>query len=116
MDLDKIYELINNIPVTEQNERLIDKIKEDLSMGNYKDAMETLQELRKMGNTEEKRVVRKKKEKEENKSIYPKLLSDIELEHVYMGLLLNDPKYIVKYYFLQKKVLTLQEKMRTHID
>ena len=100
MDLDKIYELINNIPVTEQNERLIDKIKEDLSMGNYKDAMETLQELREMGNTEEKRVVRKKKEKEENKSIYPKLLSDIELEHIYMGLLLNDPKYIVKYYFL----------------
>ena len=100
MDLDKIYELINNIPITEQNERLIDKIKEDLSMGNYKDAMETLQELREMGNTEEKRVVRKKKEKEENKSIYPKLLSDIELEHIYMGLLLNDPKYIVKYYFL----------------
>ena len=100
MDLDKIYELINNIPVTEKNERLIDKIKEDLSMGNYKDAMETLQELREMGNTEEKRVVRKKKEKEENKSIYPKLLSDIELEHIYMGLLLNDPKYIVKYYFL----------------
>ena len=100
MDLDKIYELINNIPVTEQNERLIDKIKEDLSMGNYKDAMETLQELREIGNTEEKRVVRKKKEKEENKSIYPKLLSDIELEHIYMGLLLNDPKYIVKYYFL----------------
>ena len=100
MDLDKIYELINNIPVTEKNERLIDKIKEDLSMGNYKDAMETLQELREMGNTEEKRIVRKKKEKEENKSIYPKLLSDIELEHIYMGLLLNDPKYIVKYYFL----------------
>ena len=100
MDLDKIYELINNIPVTEQNERIIDKIKEDLSMGNYKNAMEKLQELREMGNTEEKRVVRKKKEKEENKSIYPKLLSDIELEHVYMGLLLNDPKYIVKYYFL----------------
>ena len=100
MDLDKIYELINNIPVTEKNERLIDKIKEDLSMGNYKDAMETLQELREIGNTEEKRVVRKKKEKEENKSIYPKLLSDIELEHIYMGLLLNDPKYIVKYYFL----------------
>ena len=67
MDLDKIYELINNIPVTEQNERIIDKIKEDLSMGNYKNAMEKLQELREMGNTEEKRVVRKKKEKEENK-------------------------------------------------
>lgn len=100
MDLDKIHELINSIPVTEKNERLIDKIKEDLSMGNYKNAMETLQELREMGNTEEKRVVRKKKEKEENKSIYPKLLSDIELEHIYMGLLLNDPKYIVKYYFL----------------
>lgn len=43
MDLNKIYELINNIPVTEQNENLIDKIKENLTMGNYRDAMENLQ-------------------------------------------------------------------------
>ena len=105
MDLDKIYELINNIPVTEQNEDLIDEIKEDLSMGNYKDAIEKLKRIKELDNSKEnneagKRVVKKKKQKEENKSIYPKLLSNIELEHIYMGLLLNNPQYIVKYYFL----------------
>ena len=105
MDLDKIYELINNIPVTEQNEDLIDEIKEDLLMGNYKDAIEKLKRIKELDNSKEnneagKRVVKKKKQKEENKSIYPKLLSNIELEHIYMGLLLNNPQYIVKYYFL----------------
>lgn len=32
--------------------------------------------------------------------MYPKKLSNLELEYIYMGLLLNDPKLIVKYYFL----------------
>ena len=105
MDLDKIYELINNIPVTEQNEDLIDEIKEDLLMGNYKDAIEKLKRIKELDNGKEndetgKRLVKRKKQKEENKSIYPKLLSNIELEHIYMGLLLNNPQYIVKYYFL----------------
>ena len=100
MDLDKIYELINNIPINEENEELIDKIKEDLSMGNYKNAMDKMQELKELdANKENKRVSTKKQEKED-KTIYPKLLSNIELEHVYMGLLLSNPKYIVKYYFL----------------
>ena len=103
MDLDKVYELINNIPVTEQNEELIEEIKDDLANGEYKAAMEKLQEIKEMENNEEKqeKVVKKRaKKKEEDKSIYPPLLSNIELEHIYMGLLLNDPKYIVKYYFL----------------
>ena len=103
MDLDKVYELISNIPVTEQNEELIEKIKDDLANGEYKAAMEKLQKIKEMGNNEEnqEKVVRKNtKKKEENKSIYPALLSNIELEHIYMGLLLNNPKYIVKYYFL----------------
>ena len=40
MDVDKGYELINNIPVTEQNEELIEEIKADLAKGEYKAAME----------------------------------------------------------------------------
>ena len=103
MDLDKVYELVNNIPVTEQNEELIEEIKDDLANGEYKAAMEKLQEIKEMENNEEnqEKVVKKRaKKKEEDKSIYPPLLSNIELEHIYMGLLLNNPKYIVKYYFL----------------
>ena len=102
MDLDKVYELINNIPVTEQNEQLIEEIRADLAEGEYRSAMEKLQQVKEMGNNEEnkKEVKKRNKKKEEDKSIYPVLLSNIELEHIYMGLLLNNPKYIVKYYFL----------------
>ena len=102
MDLDKVYELINNIPVTEQNEQLIEEIRADLAEGEYRSAMEKLQQIKEMGNNEEnkKEVKKRNKKKEEDKSIYPVLLSNIELEHIYMGLLLNNPKYIVKYYFL----------------
>ena len=102
MDLDKVYELISNIPVTEQNEELLEEIKDDLAKGEYKAAMEKLQKIKEMENSEDavKKVTRKKNKKEENKSIYPALLSNIELEHIYIGLLLNDPQYIVKYYFL----------------
>ena len=102
MDLDKVYELINNIPVTEQNEQLIEEIRADLAEGEYRSAMEKLQQIKEMGNNKEnkKEVKKRNKKKEEDKSIYPVLLSNIELEHIYMGLLLNNPKYIVKYYFL----------------
>ena len=102
MDLDKVYELINNIPVTEQNEQLIEEIRADLAEGEYRSAMEKLQQIKEMGNNEEnkKEVKKRNKKKEEDKSIYPVLLSNIELEHIYMGLLLNNPTYIVKYYFL----------------
>ena len=109
MDLDKVYELINNIPVTEQNEQLIEEIRADLAEGEYRSAMEKLQQIKEMGNNEEnkKEVKKRNKKKEEDKSIYPVLLSNIELEHIYMGLLLNNPKYIVKYYFYLAEIFYL---------
>ncbi len=41
-----------------------------------------------------------KQEEEETGSIYPNKLSNIPLERTYMGILLSDPKLIVKYYLL----------------
>ena len=46
---------------------------------------------------------KEEKEQEEMVGIYPKRLSNPELEYIYMGLLLNDPKLIVKYYFLYEE-------------
>ena len=40
-----------------------------------------------------------KDEELEEDGIYPKQLSDINLERIYIGMLLNDPKQIVKFYF-----------------
>ena len=47
--------------------------------------------------------VKVKKEKKEKVSIYPKELCNIELERTFLGLLLNNPKLIVKYYILYKE-------------
>lgn len=95
----KIYDLLNEIPITKQNEDMIEKIKDSLLNGDFIDALQKIQDLQ----VEPEDVVEEENENEEMIGIYPKNLSNIELEHCYMGLLLNDPKLIVKYYFLHKE-------------
>lgn len=91
----KIYELLNKIPVTKENEKTVEEIKECLLNGDFITALEKLKEIQMENNQKEE-----EKEQEEMVGIYPKRLSNPELEYIYMGLLLNDPKLIVKYYFL----------------
>ncbi len=94
-NIKKIYELLNKIPVTKENERTVEEIKECLINGDFITALEKLKEIQMENNQKEE-----EKEQEEMVGIYPKRLSNPELEYIYMGLLLNDPKLIVKYYFL----------------
>lgn len=98
--VEKIYEILNNIPVTSENFNTIEKIREALLNKDYISALKKLETLNKMSKKQAKKQDVQKVEKEENDSIYPKELSNIPLEHLYMGLLLSDPKLIVKYYFL----------------
>lgn len=97
-NIKKIYELLNKIPVTDQNQETIAEIKECLLNGDFITALEKIQDLQLENEVEEK-----KQEEIEMVGIYPKQLSNPELEYMYMGLLLNDPKLIVKYYFLNKE-------------
>lgn len=97
-NIKKIYELLNKIPVTEENEKTIEEIKDCLLNGDFVTALEKLKDIQ-MENDQ------KEEEQEEMVGIYPKRLSNPELEYIYMGLLLNDPKLIVKYYFLYKDCL-----------
>ena len=94
-NIKKIYELLNKIPVTKENEKTVEEIKECLLNGDFITALEKLKEIQMENNQKEA-----EKEQEEMVGIYPKRLSNPELEYIYMGLLLNDPKLIVKYYFL----------------
>lgn len=94
-NIKKIYELLNKIPVTKENEKTIEEIKECLLNGDFVTALEKLKNIQIKNN-------QKEEEQEEMVGIYPKRLSNLELEYIYMGLLLNDPKLIVKYYFLYK--------------
>lgn len=129
--INELYELINSIPVTAENQNDIKDIKKALENNDFSYALEKLQRLS-FGekiedkderdeleeNQEEKRVNIRKENKKEEKVIYPKELSNIELEHTYMKLLLENPEAIVKYYFLfdncffeDPEVLTLYKRV-----
>ena len=95
----KIYEILNNIPVTEKNKDLIEEIREKLLNKEYIEALSKIEELNNLKEDEEDLDETDEEETEEQNGIYPKELSNIKLEHIYMGMLLNDPKQIVKYYF-----------------
>jgi len=97
----KIYEILNNIPVTSENISVIEKIKEELLNQNYITALQKMEQLSKIKEQEPK--VKIEETEEEQEGIYPKQLSNIELERQYIGMLLKDPKLIVKYYFLHEE-------------
>ena len=95
----KIYKVLNSINLTSDNEEMVDDIKGDLLNEDYMEAMKKLEKLNRM----EKKLAKEQEKmniKEEETGEYPKKLSDIELEKTFVGLLLNDPKLIVKFYFL----------------
>ena len=99
--IDKIYELLNDITVTEENEDLIREIKDLLTSGNYMEALAKMKELQ-----EDSTILKGQEEtyvdNEENNEDdgYPDQLSNIDLEEKYIGLLLENPKLISKYYFV----------------
>ena len=62
MDQDKLYELIDNIPVTQENAGLIEEIKEDIATKNYTAALEKIEML---GSKRIKKIVNKIEEVEE---------------------------------------------------
>lgn len=97
----RIYSILNNINITAQNEELVDEIRNNLLNEDY---IEALKKLEKLNNMEKKiaseQELADNEEIEEQTGVYPKKLSDAELEETFIGLLLKDPKLIVKYYFL----------------
>lgn len=98
----KIYGILNNIEVTSKNEDIIDEIRKELLNEDYIGALKKIDKLSKMQKEakEQELEIETDEEEEEMVGIYPKKLSNLELEYTYMGLLLTDPKLIVKYYFV----------------
>ena len=97
----RIYEILNNIPVTEDNAGIIEEIREELLNKDYMSALNKIKELNEIQNKQREDTSNyvEKEDDDENQGIYPKQLSNIPLERLYIGILLNDPKQIVKYYF-----------------
>ncbi len=98
----KLYELINQIPVTDNNRKKVTEIKLAVQTGRYKDALTKLKEL----NDEDKEQPEEEPEnavEENEEGMFPAKLKNPELEHVYMGLLLENPKSISRYYYLYRE-------------
>ena len=103
--IDRIYSLIEKIPVTSRNKAQIEDIKELIEQEKYVEAINKIEEL----NNSKTKIKGARKtigktargEKEEaNDGIIPKKLSNIKLEHIFLGLLLTNPKSISRYFFL----------------
>ncbi len=123
-NIDAIYNLLDSIKVTEDNQDIIEEVRENLEDGNYMEALAKLQLLtnqekgkKKKENINAKEASDEKDEEhidtekekskdeeieekeEEKESIYPEELSNVKLEHAYIGMLLTNPKLITKFYF-----------------
>ena len=105
--IDKLYQLINNIPITDDNVQLIEEIKGDLSRGDYISSLKKIEMLgQKKQNSlanEKRKTMNPLSEDEEGADmtgLFPRELSDDDLERQYIGLLLADPKSIKKYFYV----------------
>lgn len=106
--LNKFYNLLDEITVTNTNKYQIAHIRELLEEQNFEEALRVLQDLRdpsvKSASSEQEKHEDKPAEdadvEDTTSYLYPKELMNEELEATYIGLLLTDPKSISKYYFL----------------
>ncbi len=105
--LNKLYNLLDEIPVTATNKYLIANIRELLDNKQFDEALKAIQDLRSENlrspmenkSSEKSPISSDVEEVGEEIQIYPDELINEELEEIYIGLLLNDPKSISKYYF-----------------
>ncbi len=108
--IDQLYELINNIPVTDENFQLIEEIKSDLSRGDY---IASLKKIEMLGQKKQKSLANEKRkasnnvlgeeDEEDMTGMFPEELSDDDLERQYIGLLLTDPRLIKKYFYVYEE-------------
>jgi len=98
--MDKIYDLLNNIMVTRENEMYVNEIKGLLASGNYFEALKKMRELKDQEEKLQEKQDDIQLEEEKEEGAYPKQLSNIEVERTFIGLLLENPKLIAKYYFI----------------
>ena len=97
-NIKRLYDILRNVHKTDENRDLVEEIRNDLDNHDY---MIALSKMEKLGNQkQEERRIQKREKIENRNEIYPSKLSNTNLEKIYIALLLNDPKLIVKYYFV----------------
>lgn len=108
-------ELLQIIQMKTENKIIVDDIKEDIKNKEYDIALEKIEKFLEENDSEkesENEINSKKMQmtpeteeftedkKNEDESVYPKELRNFELEKDFIGMLLNDPKLMAKYYIV----------------
>ena len=91
-NIDKIYDLLDSIEVTRENDIEIANIKKLLSAGNYLEALKKMRELKdkeEKAKKKQEELLELEPETEEEDGTYPTKLSNPELEETFIGLLLS---------------------------
>lgn len=127
--MQELYNGLKEIKVSEENREDIEIIKEYINKQDYESALDILKSINNKNEDKIEETNNNNEEiedyeqdsdieeeaeeceeedieevdKKEEDSIYPKEISNIELERTFLGLLLNNPKLIVKYYILYKE-------------
>ena len=108
----ELEELLQIVPIKIKNKEFIDDINENIKNHEYRIALEKVKRFLDEKEEEKKEVKPKEIEelnleetvhetkKEIEESLYPKKLRNFELEKDFIGMLLNDPKLMAKYYIL----------------
>ena len=102
-NIDKIYELLDSIEVTKENSIEIANIRQLLAKKNFLEALSRMRELKdkeEKAKIEEQQFLEFGPEEEEDDGTYPQQLSNPQLETIFIGMLLDNPKLISKYYFV----------------
>ena len=99
--IDKLYEILDNLEKQGKNPKKIREIRSLILDGNYIDALQKIRMIDEVDDEELEQDMNVTYNKESSdKNIYPVELQNQALEEVYIGLLLNNPKLITKYYIL----------------
>ena len=107
-NIDDIYELLRQIPVTKANKPYIDEIEDLLTQQEYIKALERMRQLKDVTNDETENEFELETKNDEDE-IYPEKLNGTQLEYDFIGILLSNPKLIMKYYFLKEICLFKDE-------
>ena len=107
-NIDDIYELLRQIPVTKANKPYIDEIEDLLTQQEYIKALERMRQLKDVTNDETENEFELETKNDEDE-IYPEKLNGTQLEYDFIGILLSNSKLIMKYYFLKEICLFKDE-------
>ena len=104
--VERLYQILDKMEKQGKNPKKIQEIRGLIRNGNYIDALESINNFNNQINQEydeydeDDEILEAQDEEENIKTIYPKKLENHELEEIYIGILLNNPKLITKYYIL----------------